>query len=88
MRTMYDVVELATAVKPAFLLHLLQVVGEPVTYLDPDILVVARLDEVVRLADVHGAVLTPHLLQPMEVDHRFDLNESSIAVAGTFNSDS
>jgi glycosyltransferase involved in cell wall biosynthesis len=85
MATMYDVVELSTAVKPAFLLHLLQQTGEPVTYLDPDILVVSSLQDVAEEADEHGLVLTPHLLQPMEVARRFDLNEISIAVAGTYN---
>ncbi len=85
MATMYDVVELSTAVKPAFLLHLLQETGEPVAYLDPDILVVSSLETVGEQADEHGLVLTPHLLQPMEVARRFDLNEISIAVAGTYN---
>jgi glycosyltransferase involved in cell wall biosynthesis len=85
MATMYDVVELATAVKPAFLLHLLRTTGEPVTYLDPDILVLSPLTDVAQQAREHGLVLTPHLLQPMEVAGRYDLNEISIAVAGTYN---
>ena len=44
MATMYDATELATAVKPWLLRHLLDVRGEEaVTYLDPDIVVLAPL---------------------------------------------
>ncbi len=60
----HDVVELCTAVKGPMLLHVLAAGAGKVVYLDPDIAVFARLDEVTTLLDTRDVVLTPHLLAP------------------------
>ena len=65
MATIYDVTELATAVKPFLLRHLLIDRGEPsVTYLDPDIEVFGPFDDLDALARAEEIVLTPHRLEP------------------------
>src|SRR5215467_11879882 len=59
----YDVTELCTAVKPALLSVLLQRYREEqVIYLDPDILVTRRFDELIECLPASDIVLTPHLL--------------------------
>ncbi|MCA1832482.1 MAG: glycosyltransferase family 4 protein [Actinobacteria bacterium] len=84
MATIYDVTELATAVKPWVLRSLIAEYGAPVVYLDPDIEVFAPLDEVDTLAEEHGVVLTPHSIRPMPRDGMVP-TEADIMVAGTFN---
>src|SRR6188768_489364 len=62
----YDVTELCTAVKPALLSLLLnRYHEETVAYLDPDILVMRRLDELTATLRTSEIVLTPHLLKPI-----------------------
>ena len=68
MAAIYDVMELATAVKPTLVRHLLVEGGEPVAYLDPDILVFLPLDGIERLAREHDIVLTPHTSVPLPDD--------------------
>src|SRR3954469_24665660 len=63
LASIYNVTELATALKPALLLHLLDAAEDPVLYLDPDIEVFAPLDDVERLAAAYGVVLVPHALE-------------------------
>ena len=66
MAFMYDATELATAVKPCLLQHLLFERGEPaVTYLDPEIEVLAPIDDLDDLARRHGIVVTPRRLTPV-----------------------
>ncbi len=84
MATMYDVTELSTAVKPAFLRYLLARTGNPVVYLDPDIEVFDRLDEVETLAAGHGLVLTPHLIEPLPTDKEQPA-DIDILVSGAYN---
>ena len=84
MAAIYDVYEMATAVKPALLAHLLERCAAPVMYLDPDIEVFAPLDDLAALAAQHSLVLTPHVLEPMPRDG-CSLNEQSILCAGIFN---
>lgn len=66
----YDVMEFATAIKPFIFKHLLKrSEGAPVIYLDPDILVTARLTPVLEALDSGAdAVVTPHFLKPPPVD--------------------
>lgn len=84
MLAIYDVRELATAVKPWLLRTLRDRSGEVVVYLDPDIQVFGSLEEVVPLATEHGIVLTPHSSEPMAHDARIP-NEPFIRQAGVFN---
>ena len=77
----YDILELNTNVKPAFLQYLFRVHGlDQLVYLDPDISVYAPLEPVFRaLSDGAIATLTPHLttplmddLLPSEQDHLYN----------------
>ncbi len=85
MAACYEVMELATAVKPSLLLRLLERSGgRPTVYLDPDILVLAPLDELTELATTHPIVLTPHTSRPMARDGRKP-TEFDILASGTWN---
>jgi glycosyltransferase involved in cell wall biosynthesis len=63
MATAYDLIELATSVKPALLMHMLDE-ADAVHFVDPDVRFHGDprfLDDLVRR---HGIVLTPHLTRP------------------------
>lgn len=81
----YDVMELNTAAKPFMFRWLLNDRDfERAIYLDPDIFVYRRLDDVERLLDDgHSAVLTPHLLRPLDDGARPD--DHDILKSGVFN---
>ena len=83
MATCYSVVELATAVKPFLLAHLLTLTDAAV-YLDPDIEVFAPLDDIAAAAVEHGIVLTPHTVDPMPRDGLVP-TEYGLLKAGVFN---
>ena len=83
MATIYDVTELATAVKP-WLLQRMLVSHEVVCYLDPDIEVFSSLDEIELQARLHSIVLTPHTTRPMPRDGLLP-SEQTIRLAGVFN---
>jgi glycosyltransferase involved in cell wall biosynthesis len=85
MIAIYDVVELATALKPHLLRHLVVARGEAAaTYLDPDIVVHAPLDDLAATAVEHGLALTPHRLTPVPDDgHQPD--EQVFAGCGAYN---
>jgi len=87
MAAIYDVMEFATAVKPAALRHLLRIADDPndaVAYIDPDIEFFAPIDDVFHRAVEHGIVLTPHVLEPMPRDGRTPV-EGVIRHSGIFN---
>ena len=84
LAAIYDVTELATAVKPRFLRHLLGEGASDVIYLDPDIKIYGPLDEASRLARQHGIVLTPHTTIPFVRDGRW-VNDFHILAAGVYN---
>lgn len=84
MATAYGIVELATAVKPALLRHLLAT--EPVVaYFDPDIQVFTPLDDVFAAAAEHGIALTPHSTAPLPRHGDGTSTEDVILDAGVFN---
>jgi glycosyltransferase involved in cell wall biosynthesis len=80
----YEVTELATAVKPPLLRHLLASGAHEIIYLDPDIKVYGSLEPIAALARQHGIVLTPHMLGPMPRDGR-RVDEFHILAAGIYN---
>src|SRR5487761_1709222 len=85
MAMIYDIVELATSLKPWLLQHLLDRDGAaPAIYLDPDVRVYDRLDEVLRFAAAHGIVLTPHVTAPIPRDGKMT-DENTILSAGMYN---
>ncbi|TMK98959.1 MAG: methyltransferase domain-containing protein [Actinobacteria bacterium] len=85
MAALYTVLELATAVKPWLLRHLLAQNGtERVVYLDPDIQVFDSLQEVDELLREHHLVINPHLTEPMPRDS-LRPSETDILIAGAYN---
>ncbi len=80
----YEIMELNTAVKPTMFAHLRSQGYERVVYIDPDILVVDRLEDVERLLDEGAnAVVTPHLTAPLDDGHH--PTELEIMRAGAYN---
>ncbi|MQA30631.1 MAG: FkbM family methyltransferase, partial [Luteitalea sp.] len=79
----YDVTELATAVKPVLLRRLLENQRD-ILYLDPDTWIFAPLDRASDLAREHGLVLTPHMTAPLPRDGRH-IDEFHILAAGVYN---
>lgn len=85
MATAYDVVELSTAVKPWLLRYLLDTRKmDSVVYLDPDIRIYDRIDEIEPLMDEYGLVLIPHATAPMPRDGKKP-SEADILIAGVYN---
>jgi SAM-dependent methyltransferase/glycosyltransferase involved in cell wall biosynthesis len=84
MASRYDVLELATAVKPWLLRYLLSRSDRPITYLDPDILVCDSLVRLEQLGREHGLVLTPHNTVPIPFDGERP-TQVDIMIAGVFN---
>jgi lipopolysaccharide biosynthesis glycosyltransferase len=61
----HSIVELATAMKPLFLQKLLERDDcAKVLYLDPDMVVFSRLDEILKSLDEANITLTPHQVSP------------------------
>ncbi|HWF73045.1 MAG TPA: hypothetical protein VG186_06860 [Solirubrobacteraceae bacterium] len=69
LAAMYCASELAGALKPHLIRHLLDAGADTVILLDADVEVFAPLDLSVALAAQHGVVLTPHMTTP---DERFE----------------
>ncbi len=85
MAAMYDVTELATAVKPWLLEHLLaRGGGAPISYFDPDIRFYAPVEQIERLAVEHELVLTPHITAPIPDDGK-QPGELDLMASGTYN---
>ncbi len=84
MPLLYDVTELATAVKPWFFRHLLTKDKAELLYFDPDIEIFSPLDRLAQLAREHCLVLTPHTTQPMSRTN-VRPNETDILAAGVYN---
>jgi glycosyltransferase involved in cell wall biosynthesis len=84
LAAIYDVTELATAVKPLLLQRLLDQGHETAVYLDPDIRVYAPLDPLADLVRAHGIVLTPHSTEPYPRDGR-QVDAFFILSAGVYN---
>ncbi len=80
----YSLLELNTAVKPYFLLHLHRTLGvDRLCYFDPDILVLGDLTELYAKLGEADAVLTPHLTAPLE-DAAVP-SEREILLSGVYN---
>lgn len=81
----YDILELNTNVKPAFLAHLLATyTPEQLVYLDPDIYVYSPLEPVFEALNAGAiATLTPHLTTPLADDR--SPSEQDMLYNGTYN---
>ncbi|HJQ40546.1 MAG TPA: glycosyltransferase family 4 protein [Thermoanaerobaculia bacterium] len=84
MATIYDVVELSTALKPWAFQYLFARFNEPVLYLDPDIQVFAPLHDLGELADAHGILINPHTMKPLPRDGLMP-TERDLLISGTYN---
>lgn len=84
MMLIYDVMELATALKPSMLQTLLREGANSAIYFDPDIEVFAPLGDVFESAAESAIVVTPHTLSPIPRDGKW-LAEHHIMHAGMFN---
>lgn len=81
----YDVMELSTAVKPAFLQRLFETGNEDVAlYFDPDVLVLCPVTSVLEALRTSNVALTPHALSPLPVDGRRP-SEAAFLVSGSYN---
>ena len=81
----YNITELNTAMKPYAFLYLFEIhAGCSVVYLDPDILVLSPLSELLEVLDTGSVdcVLTPHLLEPAEFA---EMDESKMLQYGIYN---
>jgi SAM-dependent methyltransferase len=83
MAARYDQIELATAIKPWLMRHLLAR-APSVVYLDPDIRLYGPLEPVEAALNDHGIVLSPHNIAPIPRDGRRP-TEADILVAGAYN---
>ncbi len=81
---LYDVTELATALKPSLLLHLLAE-HERVVYLDPDMQVLRPLHAIEDAFDRASIVLTPHFRTPPSRSAVSSPTEYTMLEVGTFN---
>ncbi|HVR41082.1 MAG TPA: glycosyltransferase, partial [Thermoanaerobaculia bacterium] len=84
MAAIYDVTELATAVKPWVFEHLFARGASSVIYLDPDIEVFDSLGPLEPLTHKHGIVLTPHVTEPLPQDGKRP-DECDLLLSGIFN---
>jgi len=84
MRKVYDVVELATSLKPFMLHHLLRTGAAEVTYLDPDIKIFSHIDTSINTREGSFISLTPHRLTPSSL-HSLRRLEKVFLKYGSFN---
>lgn len=84
MATLYDTTELCTALKPWLLDFLLGQGAGVAVYLDPDMLLLQPLEEMLDEARGSVALLTPHRLTPLG-DDNLQPSEQSLLLSGFFN---
>lgn len=80
----YNITELNTAVKPSYLHHIFQNYhANKVLYIDPDILVTSRFDEVLETLDTKNIVITPHMCSP--IDDGYGPTDYHVLGGGVYN---
>jgi GT2 family glycosyltransferase/glycosyltransferase involved in cell wall biosynthesis len=84
MAAIYDVTELATAVKPWVFAHLFGRGALVAIYLDPDIEVFDSLGPLEPWSLEHGMLLTPHVTEPLPRD-AMRPDEPDLLLAGIYN---
>ncbi len=80
----YQLIELATALKPWLLRSLIARGYDHAVYFDPDITIERRIAELPALARDHSVVLTPHLTEPMPRDGKHP-HEQTLLLSGSYN---
>jgi len=81
----HTLVELCTAVKGVAARTLLERHGGPLLFFDPDVAVLAPLDELDGLLARHPVLVTPHLTSPEESPDAIVANEIAALRHGVFN---
>lgn len=82
----HDIVELATAIKPFALMRLLERDDcDRVVYLDPDIVLFSRIDDILSMLDESDLALTPHQTTPEQTLEAVLDNEVASLKHGIFN---
>jgi hypothetical protein len=84
MKIYFNAFELSNCLKPFFVSHLLRKGFAKVVYLDADILVVNRFDDLFAMLDEYALVLSPHWLRP-DLVHNSDVTVTNIADLGIYN---
>jgi len=80
----YNITELNTAVKPSYLHYIFKTYNaQKVLYIDPDILVTSRFDEVFDALDSKNIVITPHMCSPVDDEH--GPNDYDVLGGGVYN---
>jgi hypothetical protein len=84
MKIYFTAFELSNALKPFLIAHLLDAGFRKVIYLDSDVLVVGRFDQLISVLDRANFVLTPHVLTPSLNNTQFPTNVL-VADRGIYN---
>ena len=84
MPVVYNVTELATALKPWFFRHLLTRQKMELLYFDPDIEIFSSVEPIAERASQHCLVMTPHTTRPMS-RNGVKPNETDILSTGAYN---
>jgi len=80
----YNITEFNTAVKPSYFHYLFKKYNATkVIYIDPDILITSRLEEVIDLLDTSNIIITPHICSP--VDDEYKPTDFHTLRTGVFN---
>ena len=84
LNSKYTITELNTAVKPTYI-HFIFNKYKPqkLLFIDPDIIVTSRFDEVFKALDTKNIVLTPHICSP--IDDEFAPSDFHTLRGGIFN---
>jgi glycosyltransferase involved in cell wall biosynthesis len=80
----YDLLELATSIKPNCFSYLFKLGYEIAIYFDPDILILKPIEAVLSAIATADVVLTPHILVPFPADGRIP-NDLTILRCGLYN---
>ncbi len=84
MRTIYNVMEFATAIKPFVAEYLIQQRYSSVLYFDPDIQIFEPLTEIFDIVNSGKLFLTPHITYPMSIDEK-EPGEYDFLISGIYN---
>jgi hypothetical protein len=83
MAFMYNITEFCTSIKAACFKHAFDQGYDRCVYLDPDVLVFSKFDEILGCLESHSIVVTPHLCLPSNLEG--PRSDSGILATGIYN---
>lgn len=83
MEFKYNIIEMNTAVKPAFVLYLMNMGYRNVFYFDPDIMCFSSIKTIEDKLSSYDAIVTPHRITP--IDNSKLLDDSAFLNNGIYN---